>query len=151
MENLLPDPGEYDIGVKAYETIISYYLQKPLEFGDYIRDVSKDIKEMPDVYYKSGKVLPDYPKTLFDGTQSESVLFIEKQKFHKILADNKFKDSRVILNRLVDLGLLEPDSDRKTWRVRLGYGSVRTTGYKLRLPDGYLPAPKKHKKQKKNK
>lgn len=151
VENLLPDPGEYDIGVKAYEAIIAYYIQKPLEFGDYIRDASKDLKELPDVYYKSGKVLSDYPKTLFDGTQSESVLFIEKQKFHRILADNKFKDSRVILNRLIDLGLLEPDSDRKTWRVCLGNGKVRTTGYKLRLPDGYLPAPKKYKKQKKNK
>ncbi len=141
--NLLAEPEEYDIGVKAYEAIVSYYVDRPLEFGDLIRDVRKSTMEEPDIYYKSGKVVRSAQETLYDGTISESILFIKEEKFKKILSDNNFKDPRVVLRRLRDLNLLVCESDRLKSKMRLGADKINVKGYKIRLPDGLI-----HKKRK---
>lgn len=150
-DNIMAEPEEYDIGIKAYKAVISYYVEKPLEFGDLIRDVTKTVLEEPEIYYKSGKVMSAREKRLYDGTVSNSILFITEHKFNKILEDNKFKDSRVILRRLRELDLLVSDSDRLKSKAKLGAGKITVTGYKLRLPEGLLGRTEKSKGKTKKK
>lgn len=130
-ENLKMNPEDYDIGIKAYEAVMSYVAERPKEFGEAI--YSNDPRADVEYYYRSGKIKPSKQKKLYDGSLSNEILFIKEETFDKILESKGFRDSKVILRKLRELGLLVSDNDRFKSKARLGQDSILIKGYRLRI------------------
>ena len=130
-ENLKMNPEDFDIGIKAYEAVMSYVAERPKEFGEAI--YSNDPRADVEYYYRSGKIKPSKQKKLYDGSLSNEILFIKEETFDKILESKGFRDSKVILRKLRELGLLVSDNDRFKSKARLGQDSILIKGYRLRI------------------
>lgn len=110
---------------------MSYVAERPKEFGEAI--YSNDPRADVEYYYRSGKIKPSKQKKLYDGSLSNEILFIKEETFDKILESKGFRDSKVILRKLRELGLLVSDNDRFKSKARLGQDSILIKGYRLRI------------------
>lgn len=128
-------PEEYDCGVKAYNAIIDYATSHPEEFGKNI-----PIKDSQ-VYKKNGFYGSASIRTLYDGTTSETVLYIKKETFDMVLDKNRFRDSKVVLRRLKELGVLISEKDRyiSKFHVAKEGEAILVKGYRFYVPDGEIP------------
>lgn len=136
-KNIKMNPEDYDNALKAYEAVISYVVERPMEFGENLNDGTLQTN---DVYYKSGhREYSDAPVELYNGTISEAHVFIKKVLFDRILFSMNFCDTKSILKRLDTLGLLfRPEKDRLYCRVKLGVDEILVKGYKLRIKTDVL-------------
>lgn len=149
VEQVLVDPQEYDIGIRAYSVIIAYYTAHPEEFGENLPST------VDQIYRKNGYVGKGKFTRLYDGTESTKILHIKQETFEKIMDDNRFPDIKSVLARLRELNLLVSDSDRYVSKLKLGTSDspVYTTGYRLRLRDcekqetKFVPADTEHMEQ----
>lgn len=130
IENLKLSKEDYDIGIKAYNAIIAYVIEKPDEFGETPNCSKAPVTE---VYYKSGKYKKCKQVVLYDGTISKSAVFIKEVTFNKILEAKGMKDSKVILRRLRELGLLISEKDRLKSKDHLGLEDTLVSGYTIRI------------------
>lgn len=129
---LMVDPGEYDIGIQAYDAIIDYMTENPREFGE---AVSHD-PAINQVRYRNGCIVSSDAFELYDGSVSRDILCIKKETFSRILKKNNFVDDAVILRKLKERGLLVTPKDRKISQFKLGVTGVEEVvakGYKIRL------------------
>lgn len=129
LEQLMVDQNDYDIGIKAYETVLAYYTENPIEFGVMLVDNSY----IPsDQFYRNGRVetLKNCVK-LYDGSYAKDVLYIKKETFEKVLNSNGFTDSKVVLRRMKELNLLISEKDRYISSFKLGAKNVVIKGYKI--------------------
>ena len=129
VEQILVDPQEYDIGIKAHEIITAYYTEHPEEFGENL-PANHD-----DIYRKNGYVKKGRYTTLYDGTVSTKILYIKRETFEKIMDMCRFPDCKSVLKRLKELNLLVSDKDRYLSRFKLGSddNAVLVAGYGIRL------------------
>lgn len=149
VEQVLVNPQEYDIGIRAYSVIIAYYTAHPEEFGENLPSI------VDQIYRKNGYVSRGKFTTLYDGTQSTKILHIKQETFEKVMDDNRFPDIKSVLVRLRELNLLVSDKDRLVSKLKLGTSEspVYTTGYRFRLRDcekqetKFVPADDEHMKQ----
>lgn len=148
-EQVLVNPQEYDIGIRAYSVIIAYYTAHPEEFGENIPST------VDQIYRKNGYVGRGKFTTLYDGAESTKILHIKQETFEKIMDDNRFPDIKSVLTRLRELNLLVSDKDRLVSKLKLGTSEspVYTTGYRFRLRDcekqetKFVPADTEHMEQ----
>lgn len=131
LENLMVDQEDYDIGLRAYNEIVAYMLENPLEFGENYNAPS----EVNLSYFKIGKIEKSDATELYDGRISNSILYITKEAFNRILEKASFRDPKVILRRLKELKLLVSDKDRYLSKFKLGVEDVAVRGYRLRIPN----------------
>lgn len=151
VDQVLVDPQEYDIGIRAHDVLIAYYTEHPEEFGENIPGTEEEI------YRKNGYVGRARYATLYDGTESSRVLHIKKETFEKVLDANRLPDVKSVLERLKELELLVSDKDRYISKIKLGSPDkpVYTTGYRLRIRNkdpqeekpNFVPANAEHMKQ----
>lgn len=129
LAQVLTDPQEYDIGIKAHDVLIAYYTEHPEEFGENIPG------NVDDVYKKNGYVGRGTYCTLYDGSESTRVLHIKKETFEKIMDANRFPDIKSVLVRLRELNILVSEKDRYISKFKLGSSksAVIVKGYKIRL------------------
>lgn len=129
VEQVLVEPQEYDIGIKAHDILIAYYTEHPEEFGENL-PANQD-----DIYRKNGYVGKGTYTTLYDGSVSTKVLHIKKETFEKIMDMYRFPDVKSVLKRLKELNLLVADKDRYLSKFKLGSddSSVIVSGYRIRL------------------
>lgn len=130
-ENLKLNPEDYDIGIKAYEAVMSYVAEKPKEFGE--ATICDNDQADVEYYYRNGKIKAGKRTVLYDGTISNEILFVKEETFDKILESKGFHDSKVILRRLRELGLLVSERDRLKSKDYLGWNDILIKGYKLRI------------------
>lgn len=130
LENLKLSKEDYDIGLKAYDAIIAYVIEKPNEFGETINNSKVPVMEP---YYKSGKFKKSKRVLLYDGCVSESTVFIKEFTFEKILKMEGMRDSKAVLHRLRDLGLLVCEKDRLKSKAKLGLEDTLVSGYTVRV------------------
>ena len=149
VEQVLVDPQEYDIGIRAYSVIIAYYTEHPEEFGENLPSI------IDQIYRKNGYIGKGKFTTLYDGAESTKILYIKQETFEKILDQNRFPDTKSVLARLRELNLLVSDSDRYVSKLKLGTSDspVYVKGYRLRLRDyekqetKFVPADTEHMEQ----
>lgn len=130
IENLKLSKEDYDIGLKAYDAIIAYVIERPDEFGETINNSKVPVTE---AYYKSGKYKKSKRVLLCDGCVSESAVFIKEFTFEKILEKKGMRDSKAVLHRLRDLGLLVCEKDRLKSKEHLGLEDTVVSGYTVRI------------------
>lgn len=139
-ENIKLNPEDYDIGIKAYEAVLSYVVERPTEFGEVFS--CDDPRASDECYYRNGRIKEAKPMTLYDGNISNEILFIKEETFDKILESKGFHDSRAILHRLRDLKLLVCEDKRLKSKMRLGIDEFLVKGYKLRIRNCEKPEKK---------
>lgn len=132
-ENLRLNKEDFDIGLKAYDAIIAYVIERPDEFGGTINNSKVPVTE---TYYKSGKFKKSKRVVLYDGTISEYAVFIKEYTFNGILEKKGIRDSKVILHRLRELGLLVSEKDRLKSKECLGLDDTFVSGYTVRIKKG---------------
>lgn len=148
-EQVLVNPQEYDIGIRAYSILIAYYTAHPEEFGENLPST------VDQIYRKNGYVGRGKFTTLYDGSESTKILHIKQETFEKIMDDNRFPDIKSVLTRLRELNLLVSDKDRLVSKLKLGTNEspVYTTGYRFRLRNcekqetKFVPADTEHMEQ----
>ncbi len=134
-EQLLSAPESFDCGIQAHNAIIDYVTAHPEEFGKNI-----PLKES-DIYKKNGYFSQASIKTLYDGSMSSTVLHIKKEVFEMILDKNKFRDPKIVLKRLKELGVLVSDKDRyiSKFTVAKDGENILVRGYRLYVPNDETP------------
>ena len=132
-ENIRLNKEDFDIGLKAYDAIIAYVIERPDEFGGTINNSKVPVTE---TYYKSGKFKKSKCVVLYDGTISEYAVFIKEYTFNGILEKKGIRDSKVILHRLRELGLLVSEKDRLKSKESLGLDDTYVSGYTVRIKKG---------------
>lgn len=136
LDNLLVDSSEYDIGIQAYDILVDYVTENPSDFG--YNPYESGVVQSPRLpsYYKNGyfKITREVT-TLYDGSKSSEILYIKKETFSKILQNKGFQDSKVVLRRLKELGLLISEKDRYVSHFKLGLDAEAYVvgGYKIRI------------------
>ena len=134
-EQLLSTPESFDCGIQAHNAIIDYVTAHPEDFGKNI-----PLKES-DIYKKNGYFGQASIKTLYDGSTSSTVLHIKKEVFEMILDKNKFRDPKIVLKRLKELGVLVSDKDRyiSKFTVAKDGENILVRGYRLYVPNDETP------------
>lgn len=131
VEQVLVDPQDYDIGIRAYSVLIAYYTEHPEEFGENLPST------IDQIYRKNGYIGKGKFTTLYDGSESTKILHIKKEIFERVMDQNRFPDINSVLARLRELKLLVSEKDRYISKLKLGTNDspVYVTGYRLRLRD----------------
>lgn len=78
---------------------------------------------------------------MYDGSTSSTVLHIKKDVFEMILDKNKFRDPKIVLKRLKELGVLVSDKDRyiSKFTVAKDGENILVRGYRLYVPNDETP------------
>lgn len=132
--NILVYDEDFDIGLKVYDAIMAYVTKHPNEFGEAIPSAVQE--EQARFYFKSGYLKSNKPYILFDGSESEKTLYIQKECMDRIIRSCGIQDSKIVLARLKELGILISDADRYLTTINMGEHTNEAMvlrGYRIRV------------------